>query len=189
MAISNPYENECARMNATELKTFRQSLWLTRETAARMFNVQDRVYRYWESGDWPIPADVEAVLRNIDRTLADMVDHAGDTYADLLQRHGAPSNIVLIRYDSDDDLWRYHPQMTQLTHTLHAAGVDRARQRLERVARVRIVTMDRQAYEDWRAALRLRDGSDTCAAWAATVTDPPTRAKKTGKASGEDLAT
>lgn len=168
-------------MNATELKTFRQSLWLTREAAARMFNVQDRVYRYWESGDWPIPADVEATLRSIDRVLTGMVDQACTACSDLLQCHGAPSSIVLIRYDSDEDLWRYHPQIPQITHTLHAAGVDRARQALEREgADVRIVTMIRQAYEDWRAAHRLQENLHTRTAWAATVTDPPTRAKKTG---------
>lgn len=176
-------------MNATELKTFRQSLWLTREAAARMFNVQDRVYRYWESGDWPIPADVDATLRDIDRTLTSMVDQACATYVELLLRHAAPANVVLIRYNSDEDMWRYHPQMTRLSHTLAAVAVDRGRQRLEREgATVRIVTMDRQAYEDWRAAQNLQDSEATRAVWAATVTDPPTRAKKTKKASGEEFS-
>lgn len=176
-------------MNATELKTFRQSLWITREAAARLFNVQDRVYRYWESGDWPIPADVEAKLRALDAALNEIADHAWDVYADLEFRHGKPDQVVLIRYDSDEDLWRFHPQLTHLTHLLHAVAVDRARQALESEgAAVRLVTMDRQAYEDWRTAQNLQDSADTRAAWAATVTDPPTRAKKTGKPSGEDFS-
>lgn len=174
-------------MNATELKTYRQSLWITREEAARMFNVQDRVYRRWESGEWSVPADVADKLRDIDRTLTSMVDQACATYADLLLRHATPANLVLIRYNNDEDLWRYHPQMTRLSHTLAAVAVDRGRQRLEREgATVRIVTMDRQAYEDWCVAQNLPDSEDTRAAWAATVTDPPTRAKKLGMASGED---
>lgn len=175
-------------MNATELKTYRQSLWITREEAARMFNVQDRVYRRWESGEWSVPADVADKLRDIDRMLNAIVDLAWDIYTDQERRHGAPINIVLIRYNSDEDLWHYHPQMTQLTHTLHAVGVDRLRQMLDnQYATVRIVTMDRQAYEDWRATQNLPDSEATRGAWAATVTDPPTRAKKTGKASGEDF--
>lgn len=176
-------------MNATELKTFRQSLWLSREAAARMLNVQDRVYRYWESGDWQIPSDVEAKLRGIDAALNEIADHAWDVYTDIEFRHGKPDHVVLIRYDSDEDLWRYQPQVTHLTHLLHAVGVDRFRQMLDsQAATVRIVTMDRQAYEDWRAAQNLQDGEATRAAWAATVTDPPTRAKKTSMASGEDFS-
>lgn len=174
-------------MNATELKTYRQSLWITREEAARMFNVQDRVYRRWESGEWSVPNDVAEKLRALDRTLTDMVTQACVIYAAVLQRYVVASDLVLIRYNSDEDLWRSQPQMTHLTHTLHAVAVDRTRQVLEsQGGTVRIVAMDRQAYEDWRDAQNLQDGEDTRAAWAATVTDPPTRAKKMGMASGED---
>lgn len=175
-------------MNATELKTYRQSLWLTREAAAKLFNVQDRVYRYWESGDWAIPADVEELLLALDYWLSEFATNAWNAYTTIDQRQDTPISVVLIRYSNDEDLWRFYPQMTQLTHTLHAAGIDRARQALQHGgAEVRLVTMERQAYEDWRIEQKMQDSADTRNAWAATVTDPPTRAKKTAKPSGEDF--
>lgn len=174
-------------MNATELKTLRKSLWLTREETARMFNVQDRVYRRWETGEWPVPADVEANLHDLDGTLTDMAERALDAYLTPVKRHGTHADEVLIIYTSDEDLRHFQPDSKGLSHNLHACGVDRARQRLEAAgAIVRIVTMDRDAYEEWVEDQGFDDNSATRAAWAATVTDPPTRAKKKALASGED---
>lgn len=174
-------------MNATELKTLRKSLWLTREEASRMFNVQDRVYRRWETGEWPVPADVEAKLHDLDGTLTDMAEHTLRAFTQTMQQYGAPNNVVLITYTSDEDMRHFQPDSKGLNYNLHACGVDRARQRLEAAgAIVRIVTMDRDAYEEWVEDQGFDDDSATRDAWAATVTDPLTRARKKVMASGED---
>lgn len=173
-------------MNGTELKTLRQSLWLSQSEAAALHGVGVRVYRYWEAGEWTVPDDVAQRMRELDDALNAMADNAWDVYTDMEQRLGVPVEVVLLRYDYDEDLWRYRPDMAGLTANLHAAGIDRTRILLEGEGMaVRIAAMRRADYEAWLTEKNLRDDDSSRAAWAATATDPPTRAKKTEQASGE----
>lgn len=166
-------------MNGTELKTLRQSLWLSLAEAAHINDVRERVYRYWESGDWIVPDDVAERMERLDDTLAGM---AGDA---LRAYRGEPDK-VLIRYPDDDSLAQFEPRYSHIPAACHAAGLDRIRQRLRGTCRVRVVTMATEDCTAWLRANGLPQTAENLARWAATVTDPPSRAKKAAQASGEE---
>lgn len=171
-------------MNGTELKTLRQSLFLSQAECAALHGVKDRVYRYWESGDWVVPDDVAARMRALDAQASRMASEGMIDWNRLRQAHGKPESIALLRYACDEDLWRGR-DLGGMPANAHAAAIDRLRQALEAAGqRVRLVTMNWQDYTDWLADNRRTDNPAWRAAWAGTVTDPPPRAKKTGKASG-----
>lgn len=181
-------------MNHTELKTLRQSLFLSVAEAAALHGVGERVYRYWESGDWAVPDDVAARMARLDDAADTVASHEN---ARLI---GDPSDApaVLIRFASDADLWAMLPADTIFTdwrhampYTVHAAGIDRARQDMKGQRPVRVVTMDRAAYAEWLGQQPgpCADGAASRDAWALTVLDPPTRAKRIAQASGEQKST
>ncbi|MCC6475142.1 MAG: hypothetical protein IT514_15520 [Burkholderiales bacterium] len=73
---------------------------------------------------------------------------------------------MLLRYRTVEDLARYRPDMRELPLPVHGALVDRLRVALARRGiRVRVVWMEREAYDAWRG--RRRDAEDVRAAWAA----------------------
>ena len=177
-------------MNPTELNTLRRSVWLTREQAGALNGMTERSWRYLENGTRPIPADVQARMRQLDVGANAMADAAWDEYGNLTGANGIEWNqveAVLLRYNSDADLAAAHPDMAGLPADLHAAAIDRARILLEgEGARVRIVLFERQAYAGWIALRNLQYTPASRAAWAASAADPQPMIGN--KASGEDFA-
>lgn len=184
-------------MNNTELKTLRQSLFLSVAEAAALHQVQERVYRYWEAGDWAVPDDVAARVLKMDDDASYMAGLLYDAHSmDRLNDRTRP--VLLMRYASDADVRALAPlgaryvddPTAKLPVQVHAAGIDRARQMLrENGFAVRVVTMDRAAYQAWLDDHDYVDSTLGREAWAATVTDPPTRADKLTQASGEQNPT
>ncbi|WP_287995353.1 DUF1870 family protein [Acidiphilium sp.] len=178
-------------MNPTELNTLRRSLWLTREQAGALNGMTERSWRYLENGTRPIPADVQARMRQLDAAANAMADAAWYEYGNLTGANGIEWNqveAVLLRYASDADLAAAHPDMAGLPADFHAAAIDRARILLEAEdARVRIAMFDAAAFRAWLAARAMDDNPASRAAWAAGATDPAPRVGN--KASGEDLST
>lgn len=176
-------------MNGTELKTLRQSLFLGVAEAAALHGVGERVYRYWEAGEWAIPDDVAARMEKLDDDADTVADNIADRYKHRTQARLRPP--VLFRFACDADLWAmttrtiFNEYLHGMPAAVYAAGIDRARQDIRRASgeAVRIVTMDRDAYQAWLVERDETDCAGNRAAWAATVTDPPTRARK--KAAGE----
>lgn len=176
-------------MNGTELKTLRQSLFLSVAECAKLHQVQERVYRYWESGEWVIPDDVEARMRALD----DAADTIADDIASAAKHRPDKSRpLVLFRYANDDDLQAmtvrtiFNEYLHGLPATVYAAGIDRARQDIKREGgTMRIVTMDRAAYQAWLRQCGDTDTIESRASWCATVIDPSPRAKKIKQASSE----
>lgn len=177
-------------MNGTELKTLRQSLFMSVAEAAKLHQVQERVYRYWEAGEWTVPDDVAARMVEL--------DDAADTIADNIASHAKHRTdnslpLVLFRFACDEDLWAmtvrtiFNEYLHGIPASVYSAGIDRARQDIKRDGggTARIVTMDRAAYHDWLAEAEWHDCTENRARWAATVMDSPTRAKKKAMASGE----
>jgi hypothetical protein len=176
-------------MNATELKTLRQSLFISVAEAAALHQVNERVYRYWESGEWAVPDDVAAKLAKLD----DDADSIADAIAEACEHRADKTRpVVLFRFACDEDLWAmttrttFNEYLHGIPAAVYAAGIDRARQDIKRAGEVaRVVTMDRAAYQDWLADHGATDSGRNRQDWAATVTEPPTRAKKRAQASGE----
>ena len=170
-------------MNGTELNTLRRSLWLSRADAATLFGVNERTLRYWESGDWAVPDDVRDLVRKLDAALNAMADAAWDHYGNLAHLAGRDwraVEAVLLRYADAADLAAVYPEFAGALADCHAAGIDRARILLEgEGARVRIVAFKPDAYAAWIADRGMTDDSASRSAWASSVEDAPTRAKRT----------
>lgn len=180
-------------MNNTELKTLRQSLFLSVAEAAALHGVNERVYRYWESGDWAVPDDVAARVLKLDDDARYMAGLLYDLHS-LDRQDDRARPVLLVRYASDADVramaslgvvYVDDPTAT-LPAQVHAAGIDRARQMLrENGFTVRVATMDRAAYQAWLDDHEWNDSVWGRELWANTVIDPPTRAKKIAQASSE----
>jgi len=178
-------------MNGTELKTVRQSLFLSVAEAANINGVRERVYRYWEAGEWVVPDDVAERMDYLDRGADGVAGRVVMAHIDGKYRAANP--LVLFRFACDEDFWAMttRTEKNRYLHDLpanaYAAGLDRARRDLRQCGGVvRIVTMDRQDYQAWLDARGEDDSARNRSDWAATVTDPPTRAKKIAMASGEE---
>ena len=187
-------------MNGTELKTLRQSLFLSVAECAALHQVQERVYRYLEKGEWAIPDDVAARMEQMD----DAASYMGALIYDeasvyTLRTISNPAHpIMLIRYSCDADARAMAPLEVRFTDdhrarlpaAVHAAGLDRARQALkENGFKPRMVAMDRDAYGEFLAAQDWSDSLTSRDQWARTQTEPPTRAKKSAHPSGEENLT
>ena len=116
-------------MNSAEFKTIRESLgltpqWVAHETAVKLITVQ-----HWETGRERVPNEVAELLESIDKNFDFVVSQAIAKIDELINQGSVPE-IALIRYRSDDDLWRFQPDMKPLPASSHAAMLARLRRLL-----------------------------------------------------------
>lgn len=170
-------------MTGAELKTIRESLLLSAQGLAERL-AQDRLLpvgnvrtvQRWEEGARPVPEDIAAAVRALDAAVETMVQR-GLGMVRAAVRQSAP--VVLLRYESELDHRRYHPEdaRASMTHRLHTAALVRLRRDAEALGQVvRIVSMDREAYEAWRFQAGLEDDPGTRAAWGALQLTEPAKA-------------
>lgn len=117
-------------MTPAELKTIRESLSLTAQWLADHAGVKLRSVQYWESGRSPVPADVAEFLLRIDATLEGAAKLALDVVDDKIKAGQAPRQVALVRYRTDEDLWRFRPDMRPLPAATHAVLLSRVRRGL-----------------------------------------------------------
>lgn len=162
----NPYPDP---ITGAELQTLREACCLTRDELGELAGVAARTIKHWESGRAGVPADVAALVQRLDATIQQAADQGAHAMAQAIARQGtAPAEVVLIRYRSADDLAAYRPDMAGQPASVHGAIVQRLAATLRATGRpVRIVWMDLDDYEAWRAAHGLADLESTRAAWAA----------------------
>ena len=154
-------------MTPAELRTLREACGLTLPQLAAAAGVQERTARYWESGHSTVPADVAAMVQQLDAQLTQAAHQAVHVIAEHARAHPEqPLEIVLIRYRTDADLHRYRADMAALPATTHAAILYRTRAALEGEGIPnRIVFMDPDSYEAWRG--KAKDTEPLRAEWAA----------------------
>lgn len=157
-------------MTGAELKTLREALGLPVNWVAKIMGVQDRSVNYWEAGRYPVPRDVRDTLLELENILNSLVDrHEEEILKILVQQPVQPKNVTLLRYRTDDDLYRFQPDFKNslLPTTYHAALLARLSRRLaQKGINASIVYMDVEAYEAW---LDGRPDSTTMRAeWGAT---------------------
>lgn len=176
-------------MNGPTLKLLRQSLWLSQNEAARLNGVALRTYRDWElrgyGRGYALPDDVEQRMMALDATMRRMADHGLAEFDAMAAMHGKPDCLTLLRYDTDEDLWRYRRDLAGIPASAHAAGIDRLRQRIERErhGRVRIILMQHEAYQAWLGIRQ--DTATTRAEWATLQPYPQKFTPGDEPASGE----
>ena len=172
-------------MTGAELQTLRESCGLSREELASLAHVQARTVKHWENGRAGVPSDVATLVTRLDDSVTQAVQQARQALQDLAKWPGStPADLVLLRYASAEDLARYRPDMAGMPPGVHGAIVGRLRTSLQWLSGfdavpVRIVWMQPEAYEPWRAACRMADSETTRSQWAAqqvAVQAPPHRA-------------
>lgn len=166
-------------MTPAEFTILLAACGLNDQQAAALFGVRDRTLRYWREGRrLQPPADAAETLARLDAELDRIAARAVETASTIVASiaAGAPREILLLAYRSDDDLARYRPEDAKRLGwtSVHRALLDRTRRALERAGYpTRIVWLDPDDYEAWRKAERRRDGEDARAAWAALRLDQP----------------
>lgn len=145
-------------MTGAELKTLRESLGLTVAWVAEQAQVKHRTVTYWESGRFPVPSDVAAMLTAIESQLHNRMD--------ALDRHLMVAHRNLIRYRTDSDLWDFEPDLRPLPATSHAAMLGWLRhKRFAQGWPVGIVWMNPGEYREWLG--HSQDDPTKRFAWAA----------------------
>lgn len=158
-------------LTGAELQTLREACNLTREELGELAGVAARTIKHWESGRAGVPADVADVVARLDATIRRAADQGADAIRQAMRHHGGtvPADVVLMRYRTPGDLARYRPDMAGAPAGAHGAIVARLRAQALAlgVAAVRVVWMDPDAYEAWRAQRQQPDTEATRATWAA----------------------
>lgn len=156
-------------MTPTTLQALRRLLFFSRQEAAQLVaaslerpsGVSDRAWRQWEAGEFTIPSDVIARLRELLAWRSQALDTARAQITSMIESHGEPEQVTLIWYGTlrrwmtlpgrTPDLWRPHCSVVAQIAADHAA--------------VRLVEFDEATYFQW---LRGRPDSETTrSTWAA----------------------
>jgi len=138
-------------MNGATLRTIREALGLSVPWFADFCKVRERTVRYWESGRNAVPADVEHAILTLENASTEMADQLVGKVHALIDQYGPPKGPIPVeRFDTDEDLARFQPNMEGLPVTFHAAAIARARwslagEKVEIFARM----IDVDAYQAW----------------------------------------
>lgn len=164
-------------MTGAEFRTLRDALGLNVDTCCRLFAVADRTVRRWDTGRLPVPEGVARQLLQLDASFDEGAAQSVSMLDHLLEETPVPPGIepqlTLVRYRTDADLARYHPDLGRLGTLSHGMIIDRAARLIR--ARYgwapRIVWLDPESYDAWRG--RRPDSEALRAAWAAEHLDAP----------------
>lgn len=170
-------------ITGAELQTLREACCLSREELAQLTGVQARTIKHWENGRSGVPADVAEMVTTIDNMIEQAanqarqaIDHMQADHTPASTASPAPllADIVLLRYQTDQHLHTYRPDMARLPAGVHGAIVARVRATVRgmtdghgHAVPVRVVWMQPDIYEPWRAACQLPDTEATRSQWAA----------------------
>lgn len=138
------------------LKTLREAMNLPVAWLAAQANVQERTVRYWESGRNEVPDDVERLISALWRQLNESANQALREIRRIVGEQGKPAEpILLVRYRTDQELWKYRHDLKGLPTNYHGAIC--ARVIAESPAAAIAEWLDADAYEDWRRATKQKD--------------------------------
>lgn len=156
-------------MTGAELQTMREYCALSRQELAELSGVESRTVKYWESGKSGVPADVCDMVTRIKATIKKSVF---DALSAIQEEKIHPSDVVLLRYRSKEDLHLYAKDMRGAPLGAHNAIVMHLGAEIEALgAPVRVVWMNPVDYEQWRSAHNAQDTQATRATWAGLQVD------------------
>lgn len=157
-------------MSPATLQALRRLLFFSIEEAALMLaagpdhpgGVSPRSWQYWERGERSIPADIVETITRLCAWRATAFESSSTQIAALRNRHGAPSDIVLVWYQTLDDwtsmdvreplLWR--PQCSVVAELAARLGA-------------RLVCFDAPGYARWLG--QKKDSEIMRSKWAAAA--------------------
>lgn len=138
-------------MTPAELKTIRESLGLPLQWVADQARVKLRTAQYWEQGRNAVPQDVADMMNGLDEQFWQLVADYLTQVKEIADEDGAlPEEVVLIRYRTDADLWKFHPDFRPIPAGAHAALLSRTRRALWEIGVPSIIEyMDPAEYWAW----------------------------------------
>ncbi|MCG7879748.1 MAG: hypothetical protein JAY96_11335 [Candidatus Thiodiazotropha endolucinida] len=144
----------------------RESLGLTAQWLADQAGVKLRSVQYWESGRSPVPEDVAGMINQIEASINYAVGQAVEIINAAKKKQGCyPELVALVRYRTDEDLWRFRGDMRPLPATAHAELLARLTRELSKMGvEFRIVYMEVATYIEWLG--NRSDNESTRAEWA-----------------------
>ena len=156
-------------MTNAEFKTRAESLGLSVEWWADSLGVQRRTVEYWMAGrpnaTVKVPLEAIDIINSIDGWMDACVDNVMQVLAHQAQAIGLPSELALLRYKSNADLWRFQPELKEsnIPYTAHAMMLERVRRSIKTIP-VKIVYMNVEQYLEWLNGRP--ESSDMRASWA-----------------------
>lgn len=158
-------------MTPAELKTIRESLGLPLQWVATQAKVQLRTAQYWESGKTPVPDDVAQMMIGLDEQFWQLVaDYLTQVKEIADESSSLPEEIVLLRYRTDADLWRFHPDFRPIPASAHAALLSRMRRKLWEIGVPSIIEyMEPAEYKEWLG--KRKDNEELRSEWALSKQD------------------
>lgn len=153
-------------MTPAELKTIRESLGLPLQWVADQARVKLRTAQYWEQGRFAVPDDVAQMLIGLDDQLWQLVARYLEQVKAVADDQDAlPEEIVLLRYRTDNDLWKFYPDFRPIPASTHATLISRLRRRLWEIGVPSIIEyMEPAEYRAWLGARA--DSEDLRSQWA-----------------------
>ena len=140
-------------MTPAEFKTIRESLGLPLQWVADQAQVELHTAQRWETERNAIPQDVATMLLGLDeqfwQLVADYLNQVKEIAEDE-DEDALPDEIVLIRYKTDADLWKFHPDFKPIPANAHAVLLARTRRALWEIGMPSIIEyMEPEEYHAW----------------------------------------
>jgi hypothetical protein len=132
---------------------------------AQQLGLPEQHGRGWDLGQPPAPADAVRLLQRV-ATLTDELLQAAEQNAPP-GPIALDTEICLVQYLTDSDLWSAHPGFQPLPASWHSHVLTRMAGKLrQRGLQVRLVPFDAQAFATWLGSNR-PVGEETRTEWAA----------------------
>lgn len=115
-------------MNDAEFRILRDWLALSQDWLSGHLGVARRTVTNWESGEYPVPAGVEAEMRALEQTTR-------ENLARIVEQLAGLPEPVLLTFRTDDEFAAHHPEL-EFTAAWHRMLAARA---VEQVPGLRLV--------------------------------------------------
>lgn len=112
-------------MNHAEMKTIRESLQLTLMWISTEGGVHVRTAQNWEAGITPIPDRIKTILNSMDESVEQFADEICTFISE-----SRPVSVELLRFKSNENLWRTSPKFRAMPADTHAVLIYRIKTRL-----------------------------------------------------------
>lgn len=159
-------------MTGAELQTLREAIGLSRKLFAPLVCVEPRTIKHWETRKTScVPSDVVETARMFTNWVIEASESCVRQVRESMQEHGAPREVVLIRYREGSLIVI---GLEGMIPEVHGAMITRtALTLMAQKIPVRIVWFDADDYARWLAIERPthQDTQETRAAWAAQAID------------------
>lgn len=146
-------------MTPATFATLREANGLPIPWLAAQLGVAERTVRYWATGRLAVPNDAAQLVQRLNVTGVAAAQKAARLIDRQLSKTDGPFEpVVLVRYRTDRDLWRYRRDLDGLPAAYHGSIIARVMLLCEHLpAEVVTEWLDAEPYEAWLKATKQKD--------------------------------